>query len=255
MSSLRAADGLLLMASLLLASAPAARASTPSPPQTLTMASSPSASEPCETVEVINGSVREIKTFHAVDATRPSRRAHPAPRGTRVEVINGNTERTVVLAPPPGEASWTRTARRPRHRGKTAANRSPLVTAEILNGTERSTQVFHPAARSERATAIARNRPAVVVGVASSGSQNAGQPVVIGIAAAGSRTGLGQAKPVVLRVASSGSESESGSKEPVVVGIESNGVARAGADADPVAIGVSPHPPKRPLYRRPNPSP
>jgi hypothetical protein len=217
------------------------------------------ASPEATTVEVINGTAREIKNFSAPPTGALRSHAGTAADQTRVEVINGTAQRTVVLAAQPSIENKAATVHpgRPRYRGRKAqADNAPWVTTEILNGTTRETRVFRAPAGG--ADSIAHNLHPVVIGVASSGSKNqsgAYEPVVIGIAGSGSKTEGTPGQPVVLRVISSGSQSQTGTTEPVVVGVESSGIANAGSDGEPVAIAVSPHPPKRPPYRRPTPSP
>lgn len=196
------------------------------------------------TVEVINGTSRVIRSFNSpTPSSTFRRRSRTATPGTRVEVINGEAQRTVLLDAQPNQPDLRRVAARRSNRKKKPAP-AAAATAEIFNGTRRETRVFNGADAFD-VFAPARRAFPVVIGVASSTSE----PVVLGVAV----TNHQAAQPVVLRVVSSGSQSQAGTARPVVVGVESSGIS--GADAEPVAIGIAPRPPKRAPYRRPTPSP
>ena len=175
-----------------------------------------------------------------------------------MEVINGTTERTVVLNAQPAAAE--KAVRKPvvQHRSrKNQKAQTAQVTAEIINGTRMETKVFNgPSDAFDGSDSVRHNAHAVVVGIQSSESISGSEhrkPVVIGVASSGSTSG--NAQPVVLRIAENGSASANGSAQPVVVGIESSGMANGTGDVQPVAIGVAPRTPKRPPYRRPTPNP
>jgi hypothetical protein len=254
---LRAASNLVLWATsgmLVVLSVPggAAAQSRPVPSKSSGVNNPPPASS---SVEVINGTSRVIKNFNAPTPVAPlKQRVRTETAGTRVEVINGEADRTVILNAQP-EKRETAPAFRGRVKGSNGKRESTapaLTTAEIFNGTRRETRVFGSSQDAfDGAASALRVRP-VVIGVASSTSA----PVVIGIAASGQPANPQTSPPVVIRVTSSGSESEAGTTEPVVVGIESSGIAPPGAEAaEPVAISIAPRPSKRPPYRRPTPNP
>lgn len=209
-------------------------------------------------VEVINGTSREIRNFNTPQTTVVSpRHSKGAANGTRVEVINGTTERTVVLnTQSPARTAVRKMVTQHCSRENPKAQTSQ-VTAEIINGTRMETKVFNATANAfDGSDSVRRNAHSVVVGIQSSESISGSEhrkPVVIGIASSGSQSG--SAQPVVLRIAENGSASANGNAQPVVVGIESSGLANGAGDVQPVAIGVAPRSPKRPPYRRPTPNP
>lgn len=183
--------------------------------------------------------------------TAPSPQSKQKAADSTVEVINGDSRRTVTLpgaqathAIPrhaiPGHAIKSKASRHRRTARHRAASSSP-ITAEILNGTQKETRVFSAASATE---APARNLSPVVIGIASSTSKNRpGQPVVIAVSSRAPEQTAGTAQPVVVHVASSGSNAQ-----PVVLGVASSGFQSAGK-VEPVATGVSPRPAKRPPYR------
>jgi hypothetical protein len=252
MSSPRPLSSLAVGAASCLLFTAAAAAGAQNPP------SRPGTSKPFEAnraehasskVEVINGPSRVIRDFNAPATTsRLNEQERNATTGTRVEVINGEAERTVVLNPSEKPALTHRLVSK-RASWKSESALPSAMTAEILNGTRRETRVFDAGPDAFDRTASARHPHPVVIGVASSTSE----PVVVGIAESGHA--VNNTRPVVIRVASSGSESEAGTAVPVVVGIQSSEIAPRSSEAEPVAIDIAPRPPKRPPYRRPTPSP
>jgi hypothetical protein len=188
--------------------------------------------------------------------TAPSPQSKQKAADSTVEVINGDSRRTVTLPgaqpthPIPRHAISRHAVlehaikpKAPRHR-RTAHHRvasSSPITAEILNGTQKETRVFSAASAAE---APARNLSPVVIGIASSSSRSRpGPPVVTAVLSRAPEQTAGAAQPVVVHVASSGS-----SAQPVVLGVASSGFQTAGT-VEPVATGVSPRPAKRPPYR------
>jgi hypothetical protein len=263
MTRIRAGSGFALLLAASQLCGPPARAATAQQNSKRTSAGSAVDAQPAS-VEVINGTSRVIKNFNAPQTTAASpERGNGSSTGTRVEVINGTAQRTVMFGSQPAKAADRQSSIRSktvryRHLKKDAT--APAVaTAEILNGTRRETRVFNGPADALVGSGLVRQGPhAVVIGIASSGSRTgngATAPVVVGIASSNSHPEGGSAQPVVIRIASSGAESEAGTAQPVVVGIESSGLDGAVNQTQPVAIGIAPHAPKRPPYRRPQPNP
>jgi hypothetical protein len=246
MPSYRAASSLalLLLMGMFSAQGASALASQSSPQQ------KPANSVPApSSVEVINGSSRVIRSFPGSQSVSiPT----PAANGARVEVMNGNAQRTEVLTStshPASSAAVERARLVKRHATKKAAAASPAPTAEIFNGTRRETRVFdRPSDSIQTAAAGERNLHPVVIGIASGASMaanGAAGPVVVGIAS----SSAGSATPVVVHVASSESAGGAGNAQPVVIGVESGGIVNSDGGSKPVAIGVSPRPAKRRPYR------
>jgi hypothetical protein len=237
-----------------------AQQTTAATSQTHVVKSSASKNVPqVSSVEIINGTSREIRNFNTPQTTVATPRHSQSPAsGTRVEVINGTTERTVVLnaQPAAGGTAVRKTAAAHRSQ-RNQKDRTSQVTAEIINGTRMETRVFSaPSDPFDGSDSVRRNAHPVVVGIQSSESISGSEhrkPVVIGIASSGSQSQ--SAQPVVLRVAENGSARSEGNAQPVVVGIESSGMANGAGDVRPVAVDVAPRTPKRPPYRRPTSNP
>jgi hypothetical protein len=207
-------------------------------------------------VEVINGTSRVMKNFNAQQSPAGvSRRSKATSDSTRVEVINGAAQRTVVLNPNQAPtarrvAARHKTAR--RHRKKVAASAHQKVPVEVIWGTQKFTRVFDvPTNQMNGAAPGHGNISPDVIGIASTESrskQGKSGPVVVGISSGDSQAGAPGTQPVVVGIASSGSQSALGNAQPVVIGITSSG-AQAERNAEPVAIGVAPRPAKRRPYR------
>ncbi len=211
--------------------------------------------ETAPAVEVINGTSRVIKDFNAPQpAGGVSRHSKTASAPTSVEVINGATQRTVVLNPnqaPTAKRVAARHKARRRHR-RAAASAHQKIPVEVIWGTQKYTRVFD--VPTNEMNGVAPEHSIVspdVIGIASTESrsrQGKGGPVVVGILSSDSQAGGPHAQPVVVGIASSGSQSAVGNTQPVVIGITSSG-AQAERNAEPVAVGVAPRPEKRRPYR------
>jgi hypothetical protein len=175
-----------------------------------------------------------------------------------------------------------------RHHSNKAKPAPVAMRVDVINGTEKRTQVFHqeesagpvdrkPVGRSASGRRSKRNtkvEPAATVEIFNGATsytktfnqtgdetnglrtQRAnGKLVVVGIANGGATSRNGRLQPVVTRVASSESNSGAGDKQPVVVGIASSGVANGKPVVQSVQAGTASHPPKRQPYRGPASSP
>ena len=198
----------------------------------------------------IAGAMRAETTRFPKQKTTASSASHKSERrasSLSVEVINGTSKRTVIL-----QNDQTRIGvQSTRHKSSVKSRRGhrtatpPSSTAEILNGTQKSTPVFNSTVEP------IRNLPPNVIGISSSDArslQGKSKPVVVGISSSGSASGTSNSHPVVVNIASSESHGKSGDAQSVVVGIASSGSQTAKAVA-PVAVGVAPHPAKRHPYR------
>ena len=191
---------------------------------------------------------------------------------------------------PAGEAPQqpARTTSAKQHSSTKAKPAPAAMSVEVLNGTEKRTQVFRseqssgtddqkPVAGSagkRGSTRNAKGEPAVTrVEIfngntsytktfqgsdersEAGGQRPNGKPVVVGISNGGTTTRNGKLQPVVTGVASSESNNGAGSKQPVVVGVASSGSDTGKPVVQSVQAGTATHPPKRRPYRGPTSNP
>ena len=172
-----------------------------------------------------------------------------APAATRVDVINGYSERTQVFNGDQSLAAGQSTSL-PRKNtkfiapGKTPGSPPQIINVEVFNGARAEAKTF--TGDPEQMSQAERYR-------------RSHQRVVVGLESADSARRHRNTKPVVTKVATSESERERAKANPVVVAIASSESETAGIDASPTPSlppqsWTPPQPSKRPPYHPASPA-